>query len=109
MNCAVIIVKNICIYGVIISTGYGVVTLQGFLIAFIGEVFRICVMENSFGLVVNLYQNDTMNLLIGALLLNPRNRLAEGTKVNGQCRLASIILGDFAITQDGVGCCMVGN
>ena len=27
----------------------------------------------SIGLVVNLYQNDTMNLLIGALLLNPRN------------------------------------
>ena len=95
-----LIEKNICIYGVIISTGYGVVTLQGFLIAFIGEVFRICYMgfnSNSFGLVVNLYQNDTMNLLIGALLLNPRNRLSEGAKVNGLCRLASIILGDFAI------------
>ena len=93
-----LIEKNICIYGVIISTGYGVVTLQGFLCGFIGEVFRICENENtSFGLVVNLYQNDRMNLLIGALLLNPRNRLAEGTKVNGQCRLASIILGDFAI------------
>ena len=26
-----LIEKNICIYGVIISTGYGVVTLQGFL------------------------------------------------------------------------------
>ena len=53
--------------------------------------------SNSFGLVVNLYQNDTMNLHIGALLLNPRNRLSEGAKVNGLCRLASIILGDFAI------------
>ena len=95
-----LISQFLCIYGVIISTGYGVLTLEGFLIAFIGEVFRICVMrfnENSFGLVVNLYQNDTMNLLIGALLLNPRNRLAEGAKVNGQGRLASIILGDFAI------------
>jgi F-type H+-transporting ATPase subunit alpha len=95
-----LIEKKIFIYGVIISTGYGVVTLQGFLIAFIGEVFRICVMgfnENSFGLVVNLYQNDTMNLLIGALLLNPRNRVSEGAKVNGISRLASIILGDFAI------------
>jgi F0F1-type ATP synthase alpha subunit len=95
-----LIEKKIFIYGVIISTGYGVVTLQGFLIAFIGEVFRICVMgfnENSFGLVVNLYQNDTMNLLIGALLLNPRNRLPEGAKVNAISRLASIILGDFAI------------
>jgi F-type H+-transporting ATPase subunit alpha len=97
MNCAAVVVKNICVYGVIISVGSGVVTLQGFLMAFVGEVFRICVMENSFGLVVNLYRDDTMNLLIGALLLNPEDRLAEGTKVNGQCRLASIILGDFAI------------
>ena len=38
-----------------------------------------------------------MNLLIGALLLNPRNRLSEGAKVNAISRLASIILGDFAI------------
>ena len=54
-----LIEKNICIYGVIISTGYGVVTLQGFLCGFIGEVFRICENENtSFGLVVNLYQNE---------------------------------------------------
>jgi F-type H+-transporting ATPase subunit alpha len=95
-----LIEKNIFIYGVIISTGYGVVSLQGFLIAFIGEVFRICVMgfnSNSFGLVVNLYQNDTMNLLIGALLLNPRNRLDQGCCVNAISRLATIILGDFAI------------
>jgi F-type H+-transporting ATPase subunit alpha len=38
-----------------------------------------------------------MNLLIGALLLNPINRLSEGAKVNAISRLASIILGDFAI------------
>ena len=91
-----LIEKKMFVYGVIISTGYGVVTLQGFLIAFIGEVFRIS-NSNSFGLVVNLYQNDTMNLLIGALLLNPRNRLSEGAKVNAISRLASILLGDFAI------------
>ena len=95
-----LIEKNIFISGVIISTGYGVVSLQGFLIAFIGEVFRICLTgfnENSFGLVVNLYQNDTMNLLIGGFLFNPTDRLAEGAKVNAISRLASVILGDFAI------------
>lgn len=95
-----LIEKNIFTYGVIISIGYGVVSLQGFLIAFIGEVFRICVlgfMENSFGLVVNLYHNDTMNLLIGALLINPTDRISEGAKVNALSRLASILLGDFAI------------
>jgi F-type H+-transporting ATPase subunit alpha len=98
-----LIEKKIFIYGVIISTGCAVVTLEGFLIAFIGEVFRICVMgfnyllSKSFGLVVNLYLEDTMNLLIGALLLNPSNGVCEGQKVNGIYRLASIILGDFAI------------
>ena len=87
-------------YGVIVSTGYGVVTLQGFLITFAGEVFRISSMglnETSFGLVVNLYQNETMNLLVGALLLNPRYRISEGAKVNAICRLGSILCGDFAI------------
>ena len=94
-----IIEKNIFISGVIISTGYGIVTLQGFLIAFIGEVFRICSFSYAFGLVVNLYQNDTMNLQLGALLLNPRNRISSGAKVNAISRLASIILGDFAISS----------
>ncbi len=87
-------------YGVIISTGYGVVSLEGFLIAFIGEVFRILVCSfhsNSFGMVVNLYHNDTMNLLIGALLLNRRNRLSQGCCVNAISRLATLIFGDFAI------------
>jgi F-type H+-transporting ATPase subunit alpha len=38
-----------------------------------------------------------MNLLIGALLLNPEDRISEGAKVKGLCRLASIVLGDFAV------------
>jgi len=95
-----LIEKDIFIYGVIISVGSGVVSLQGFLMAFIGEVFRICLMgpnENSFGLVVNLYRDDTMNLLIGGFLFNPTDRLTEGAKVNAMSRLASVILGDFAI------------
>ena len=75
---------------------FGVVTLQGFLMAFLSELFRVC-NSNSFGLVVNLYQDDTMNLLIGALLLNPEDRLSEGAKVNAVSRLGSILLEDFAI------------
>ena len=80
--------------------GYGVVTLQGFLLSFIGEIFTICVSglsQISFGFVVNLYQNETMNLIIGALLLNLSDRISVGGKVSGAGRLASIILGDFAI------------
>ena len=54
-------------------------------------------LNQSKGLVVNLYQNETMNLLVGALLLNPRYRISEGAKVNAISRLGSILLGDFAI------------
>jgi len=92
--------RAIFVYGVIISVGSGVVTLQGFLMAFVGEIFRICTMnvnENNIGLVVNLYRDDTMNLLIGGLLVNPENRLSLGTKVQSTARLASILLGDYAI------------
>lgn len=98
-----LIEKEIFVYGVIISIGCAVVTLQGFLMAFVGEIFRVCVVgldylsSGSFGLVVNLYLEDTMNLLIGALLLNPSDGISEGQKVNGMSRLASIVLGDFAI------------
>ena len=38
-----------------------------------------------------------MNLLIGALLLNPRNRLSDRPKVSAMSRLDSILLADFAI------------
>ena len=91
-----LIPKNIFVYEVIISIGYAVVTLQGFLIAFLGEIFRVS-NSNSFGWVVNLYRDDTMNLLIDALLLNHEDRLSESGKVNAISRLASILLGDFAI------------
>ena len=63
---------------------------------FLGELFRIS-NSSSFGRVVNLYQYDTMNLLIGALLLNPGNRLSDRVKINAMSRLASILLGYFAI------------
>jgi F-type H+-transporting ATPase subunit alpha len=105
------------------------VSLQGFLMAFVNELFSLAVMgggggsgsgnesgsasasaspaneENAYGLVVNLYRDETMNLLIGALLLNPEIRLSEGAKVTAMSRLASIILGDFAIGSilDGWG------
>jgi len=88
--------KDIFLSGVIISIGSGVVNLQGFLMAFVGEVFAIS-LTKSFGLVVNLYRDDTMNLLLGALLLHPEDPMTEGTLVKGTSRLASILMGDFAI------------
>jgi len=53
--------------------------------------------QQSFGLVVNLSRDNTMNCVIGALLLNPSARLSEGAKVHGLSSLASINLGDFII------------
>ena len=64
--------------------------------AFLGELFRVS-NSNSFGRVVNLYRDHTINLLIGALLLNPEDRLSEAAKVSAISRLASILLGNFAI------------
>jgi len=92
-----LIEKNIFISGLIISTGYGVVTLQGFLIAFISELFRICVMGFHYGLVVNLYRNETMNLLIGPLLLNPGNRVSEGASRSKKTVLLDAPIGIFFV------------
>ena len=86
--------------GVIISVGCGVITLQGFFLAYVGELFRICcynATQVSLGVVVNLYRNLTLTLIIGALLINPTNRLSEGAQVIGQCTLLSIVIGDYSI------------
>lgn len=75
--------------------------MQGFLLAFVGEVFQVAVAKAqssySTGMVVNLYRDETMNLLIGALLLNPEDRISEGAKVKGISRLLTIVVGDFSI------------
>ena len=64
--------------------------------AFLSELFRVS-NSNSFGRVVNLYRDDTMNLLISALLLNTEDRLSDRAKISAMSRLGSILLGDFAI------------
>ena len=64
--------------------------------AFLSELFRVS-NSSSFAIVVNLYRDHTMNLLIGALLLNPEDRLSDRAKVDAISRLASILLEDFAI------------
>jgi len=98
----VLIEKDIFVYGVIISIGSGVVGLEGFLMACVGEVFRI--LSNShnsgqqcFGMVVNLYRDDTMALLIGALLLTTESRISIGCGVHALSRLATLLVGEYAI------------
>ena len=89
--------KEIFVSGVVISIGSGVVRLQGFLMAFVGEIFRICVLGDVFGLVINLYRDLYSKVLISALLLNSDARVTNGAKAIGMKRLASIIVGDFAL------------
>jgi F-type H+-transporting ATPase subunit alpha len=95
--------KEIATHGLIISTGCGVATLQGYSRAFIMEVFTIDVLPKAdfahlaLGLIVNLYENLLGHLVIAALLLYPEYRLASGHAVTGRSRLASIFLGDFVL------------
>lgn len=91
--------KDISRYGVTISIGSGVVSIQGFLTAFVGEVFEVSSspVVSSFGMVVNLCRDETMNLIIGSLMFNPDLRVCEGSKVTSLARLASILLGDYVI------------
>lgn len=73
--------------------------LQGFLSAYVGEVFKVVSgpTSSSYGLVVNLFRDDSMNLLIGSLMFTPENRIFEGSQVESLSRLASILLGDYVI------------
>ena len=90
--------KKLSNTGVIISVGCGVITLQGFLFAYVGELFMISSYKAaSLGIVVNLYRNLSLSLIIGALLIHPTNRVSSGAQVIGQCTLASMIIGDHAI------------
>jgi F-type H+-transporting ATPase subunit alpha len=91
--------KDLSNYGVTISIGSGVVSIQGFLTAFVGEVFKVASgpTQYSYGMVVNLCRDETMNLVIGSLMFNPDDRLFEGAKVTSLTRLASILLGDYVI------------
>jgi F-type H+-transporting ATPase subunit alpha len=91
--------KEVFTYGVITSIGSGVVTIQGLLLAFVGQVLSIMNLKGGtcYGIIVNLARDKTMNLVTSALLLTPAVRMHEGSKVLGQSSLASIIIGDFAI------------
>jgi len=59
----------------------------------------------SSGFIVNLVRDDTGVLLLGGLLFDPVCRLSLGAAVSGLGKLASIVLGDYAIgsLMDPVG------
>ena len=94
-------------FGIIVSQGSGVVTIQGLMLAYIGQVFRMSDTQIvSCGTVVNLSRDDTMNLLISGLQFQPEVRIYQGGKVLGQFNLVTVILGDFVVGSllDPLGC-----
>jgi F-type H+-transporting ATPase subunit alpha len=101
MNYLTFKVRDVFLSGVVVTLGSGVSTVQGFLLAFVGEVFEVSLAKGSlscsYGIVVNLFRDDTMNLLIGALMLSPEDRISEGAKVKGVSKLLTIVVGDFSI------------
>ena len=72
---------------------------QGFIKAFIGEVFHIAtgtLGNSSYGLIVSLSKNNVGYLIVGSLALNPYVRVTGG-KAYAICQVAGIRLGDFII------------
>ena len=87
-------------YGVVISLGSGVVNITGFLLSFVSEVFKVSSSDLEFsliGVIVNLYRDETMSLVIGALLLDFYLKVSQSSKVISTSSLAFIYLGVFNI------------
>ena len=87
-------------YGVVISLGSGVVNITGFLLSFVSEVFKVSSSDLEFsliGVIVNLYRDETMSLVIGALLLDFYLKVSQSLKVISTSSLAFIYLGVFNI------------
>jgi F-type H+-transporting ATPase subunit alpha len=99
--------KDIFVHGLVVTSGNGVINLQGVLSSFIGEIFSISVgLGLCLGFTVNLFRDKLWNLHIGGLLLTPGFRISEGSKVTGLATLVAIFLGDFILggsIVDGLG------
>jgi F-type H+-transporting ATPase subunit alpha len=99
-------------FGIMSAQGSGVVTVQGLMLAYVGQVFNLLdAQAPTRGTIVNLCRDETMNLVIAGLQLQPDVRVYEGGKVLGTNSLASVILGDFVIGSllDPLGTCILGS
>jgi F-type H+-transporting ATPase subunit alpha len=94
--------RDIFVHGVVLSIGHGVVSLQGILDAFVGEIFDISLSNSSrstmSGVSVNLCRDSLWNLHVGGLVLgqNINSRITQGTTVSTSSRVLSLLLGEFA-------------
>merc|ERR1711920_950898 len=85
-------------FGIMTAQGRGVVTIQGLMLAYVGQVFNMLDAQSATsGTIVNLCRDETMNLVISGLQLQPDVRVYEGGKVIGTNSVAAVILGDFVI------------
>ena len=98
-------------FGIITSQGSGVMAVQGLLLSYVGQVFSILdAQDATSGTIVNLCRDETMNLIVSGLQLQPNVRTYEGGKVIGIHSLASVILGDFVVgaSLDPLGTQLLG-
>merc|ERR1712194_304782 len=85
-------------FGIMTAQGSGVVTIQGLMLAYVGQVFNMLDAQSATsGTIVNLCRDETMNLVISGLQLQPDVRVYEGGEVIGTSSVAAVILGDFVI------------
>ena len=85
-------------FGIMTAQGSGVVTVQGLMLSYVGQVFNVLDAQVvTSGTIVNLCRDETMNLVIAGLQLQPDVRTHEGGKVIGTNSLAAVILGDFVV------------
>ena len=90
--------KTTLSFGILVTQGSGVVSIQGLLLAFVGQVFSIVDAQlYSSGTIVSLTRDETLNLVLFGLQLQPDVRVYTGGQVMGQKYLASVILGDFLL------------
>jgi len=91
MKCLEMLISHSFAYGLVVSFGGGVIVVQGLMLCFVGEVFRISstTFDSGIGLVVNMTKDECHNLQVGALLLTLKAKLHDGVKVHSLCQLAS--------------------
>jgi len=99
MKCFEMLISHSFAYGLVVSFGGGVIVVQGLMLCFVGEVFRISstTFDSGIGLVVNMTKDECHNLQVGALLLTPEAKLYDGAKVYSLCQLASFKVGDYLL------------
>jgi F-type H+-transporting ATPase subunit alpha len=89
--------KHYFTFGFLTAQGNGVVTVKGLLDSFVGEIFRFSDVEPSYGTIVNLTRDDTMNLVVSGLQFQPEVRVhIGGVVLAGKC-LPNIIVGDTSL------------